>query len=636
MKSEIKELIKLLYIKLNEDLLSDLDDDEDDDDSDYIINRQNLKEVEKVATQIEFNNSNSWLYSSVDKSRGIYAEKVDDDSFCLYYDSNQYGKKKMLNSISCESIESAQKLIDAIYRSGYTKCLTNFIVKPLSYNNNFYSYSSYCENETEPDEIKTNILDFKNHVQFSSFMLSHVHPINLNFHEINDNNKLYSFYQCYMDDSIHFDNVNKIEILQCVNLKDFSFVDNIKDKINICYSSSNTVPSTYNLAGLPSGNYNIGLTYSFLGRNRGVDTYDNMSNTLSFIGWPNGTKLECRVTAAPILMFQHISFEGINNSNVNDFQFKADMPTQKEIVIQMGPNNFTKKGRRYWSPNKAQLDAIIKTQDWFFDAYEKGSKPHKTYVTPDNDISQKLQNKSDKANQKKQQKKQDDLDDMNAMVERCKKYLHANDTFKSDYLCISIVELKDTTIRFWFYNYTYGLTRMHRYCYTYQDFVKKIIIGYKENDFCFDDNGNKIKSIYDLIVKPVLNKREKIKLQRKQEAKEQHQLERERKKAEAKALKNKSTDIQDTPEDFDTNDVITAEQPVKTANIQKSNTNVQIVDYNDRSIAVIGPGTYDIRQELKDAGCRFNKYLNIDGNKKAGWIISKTKRNKIEEIINKE
>jgi hypothetical protein len=56
---------------------------------------------------------------------------------------------------------------------------------------------------------------------------------------------------------------------------------------------------------------------------------------------------------------------------------------------------------------------------------------------------------------------------------------------------------------------------------------------------------------------------------------------------------------------------------------------VKIVDYSERSIAVIGD-TKAIKQTLQDAGGKFNPKLKCG----AGWIFSKRREQEIRNIIN--
>jgi hypothetical protein len=58
---------------------------------------------------------------------------------------------------------------------------------------------------------------------------------------------------------------------------------------------------------------------------------------------------------------------------------------------------------------------------------------------------------------------------------------------------------------------------------------------------------------------------------------------------------------------------------------------IYIVDYSDRSIAVFGD-TKPIKEELKELGGRFNKFLKHYGETKAGWIFPLKSRADVEEL----
>jgi flavodoxin len=64
----------------------------------------------------------------------------------------------------------------------------------------------------------------------------------------------------------------------------------------------------------------------------------------------------------------------------------------------------------------------------------------------------------------------------------------------------------------------------------------------------------------------------------------------------------------------------------------EASASVQIVEYSDRSIAVFGD-TKTIKEELKELGGRFNKYLKHDGETKAGWIFPLKDRADVVELI---
>ena len=61
---------------------------------------------------------------------------------------------------------------------------------------------------------------------------------------------------------------------------------------------------------------------------------------------------------------------------------------------------------------------------------------------------------------------------------------------------------------------------------------------------------------------------------------------------------------------------------------EENKLNVQIIDYSEKAIAVIGD-TKEIKEELKAAGGRFNPRLSCG----AGWIFSKKAMEKVQQII---
>lgn len=59
---------------------------------------------------------------------------------------------------------------------------------------------------------------------------------------------------------------------------------------------------------------------------------------------------------------------------------------------------------------------------------------------------------------------------------------------------------------------------------------------------------------------------------------------------------------------------------------------VRMVDYSEKAIAVIGK-TYEIKDDLKALGGRFNKFLTVDGKQVAGWIFSKSKQDEVSNLL---
>lgn len=59
---------------------------------------------------------------------------------------------------------------------------------------------------------------------------------------------------------------------------------------------------------------------------------------------------------------------------------------------------------------------------------------------------------------------------------------------------------------------------------------------------------------------------------------------------------------------------------------------LEIVDYSEKAIVVFGD-TKAIKEQLKEMGGRFNPFLNYNGEKRAGWIFSKKKADKVRELL---
>ena len=72
-------------------------------------------------------------------------------------------------------------------------------------------------------------------------------------------------------------------------------------------------------------------------------------------------------------------------------------------------------------------------------------------------------------------------------------------------------------------------------------------------------------------------------------------------------------------------------EPLKRERTAKLN-NIKLIDYTDRSIAVIG-STFEIKDKLKELGGKFNKFLTINDEKVAGWIFPKTKEDAVANVL---
>ena len=59
---------------------------------------------------------------------------------------------------------------------------------------------------------------------------------------------------------------------------------------------------------------------------------------------------------------------------------------------------------------------------------------------------------------------------------------------------------------------------------------------------------------------------------------------------------------------------------------------MEIVDYSDRSIAVIGDSRA-IKDQLKELGGRYNRNLTVNDETVAGWIFSKKKEDAVRQLV---
>lgn len=59
---------------------------------------------------------------------------------------------------------------------------------------------------------------------------------------------------------------------------------------------------------------------------------------------------------------------------------------------------------------------------------------------------------------------------------------------------------------------------------------------------------------------------------------------------------------------------------------------VKMIDYSEKAVAVVG-NTYEIKEDLKELGGKFNRFLTVDGAKVAGWIFSKGKADEVADIL---
>ena len=224
------------------------------------------------------------------------------------------------------------------------------------------------------------------------------------------------------------------------------------------------------------------------------------------------------------------------------------------------------------------------------------------------------------------------------MKENCIKYLKVGATYFGNKWVIRIKSLGDKFIS---YILAKPMSVTNKYK-TYEAFCKWL----DHTSFKLEKGGT--ETLLDVIVKPVEERRAKIIEQRKEEAK---QLRKE--------LRNKAKEnnvVKQTSDETNNDEIqpvkkrrgrprksditVTNNTEVNSENNKETevtnNSNVKIYDYSDRAIAIYGDykDILPIKDKLKEIGCRYNKFLNINGVKTPGWIVSAKKRDEVEKIIN--
>lgn len=67
--------------------------------------------------------------------------------------------------------------------------------------------------------------------------------------------------------------------------------------------------------------------------------------------------------------------------------------------------------------------------------------------------------------------------------------------------------------------------------------------------------------------------------------------------------------------------------------IKEANSNIFLVDYSLKAVAVFG-NTKDVKEQLKELGGKFNMNLTYNDNKQAGWVFSNRKKEELIKALN--
>lgn len=630
--------IKLLVESLFDD---DFDDviGTDETSSDMLTNmsKNMLKWCEQFLTDQTFSARHGVYTRYVENDKHVYAE-VDNETVAFYYNTGEKDKPKYyLTYVSFNTLECAKKFIDELEEYSINNVLLKFNVGIGRYG------------DTNPDEAKSNILDLKN-INFDSIELKGVYPKNLRIDgdKIKETKLVDTVYKsntwygdtkpkisvnllrCWIDDTVDIVSADSVGLQECFNMNDYSFIKKVHDIFRNNTYTYQGLPKTYNFTGLPDGDYEIQLELRD-GRTQQepYQELDNIGKKINFVGLPKCNKIRFRTEILPWRTLPYMSFEGLTMEILPKLDFTASgFPGKNaDVWIQLGPYKFEANCRR-WNPTKPQWKTILTSKDWFLDCYYGKTGPHHEYVAPSNEeySNELIKNKTniDKVNLKAADKVEDD----ELMKQNCLKYLKEKQTYFGNNWTIYIKSLGDK-----FISYTImkrlSIKDTHM---TYPAFCKWL----DHTSFKMEKGGT--VTMRDTIVKPVEERRAKIVDERKEEAK--------RLKAELKAKVKEEKKKVRVVKDDETTSIDTAikkrrgrpkkvvEQPVEEKPV--NNCNVHIYDYSDRAIAIYGDykDIAPIKDQLKEIGCRYNKFLNINGVKTPGWIVSNKKRAEVEKIIN--
>lgn len=599
-KMSTKSYNKYLYEGLFDDDIFDIENSITDTFEEQMdkLNIQELLDILSENFKKAYDN-----YKSSDKR--IYMHKDQDCAYFYYLASDRYmndentNNERIYEDIMLYDPQQAQKVINCLIELNISYVFATIRI-----------YGKHNEN-----------IDFKD-VQFISYILENLNVNNLlvdfsdrqdhqyieiykkarYFYNSNLANRV-DFLNCQLNDNILINQVSHICIKHCSNINDFSFIKNISNEFKICYLGGKTLPKCNSLQGIPKNNYKLNIIYE-QGYGTSDDNYNNIPiQSLKGIN-NNLSEIYVTIQESPTNFLQYFSFEGLTEEILPKLTFSSRFPGKfRELHVQLGPYDLQVKAR-HWHPTKPQYLTIIKTQDWFLDCYE--ATPHKTYNKLDYDIDDKDISKEVRKVEKYKQQKQDAIEDLNKMVDNLKKILKPKQTYyQGKTWQLYILECTDTHIKVRFIRRWSMVTHI----FTYIDFIKKQLLRDSENWRTGLEQTDKL--LKDLVCKPVQNQRQKILAQRKEQEKQEKLQKKEK-------LKNITSKEDNT-------------QVVNTPAVQKTS-DVEIVDYSARAIAVIG-NTYDIKDQLKEIGAFFNRNLVINGKKTAGWILSKKKRAEVEKII---
>ena len=366
-----------------------------DDDFDDIVNHNDeVITIGRKMIEIKLPYCESYL-SKQCGNKHVYSETDLDTDTVAFYTKDDRNKKDYLVDVDFLSTNAFQKFIDELYRQDIKNVLLIY---------NIVGGKRGCDMK----EAINNIRDFKN-INFVGGYLCGITPKNLYFdYNSIKKEKLFKpifndtypymkqgniwFESCWIDnETTVIKSVNEIQLQNCQNMNDYSFIKKIKTSFRSNVNSYKELPKTGNLIGLPNGKYQIKLDFRDFGNiNEPQQPLDGKVK-INFVGLPsNCIELGVRIDVeSPEKILPYMSFEGITNKILPNFYFSVDGFSDKikipGVQIQLGPYKF-KVRQNIWCPTQQQLEKIIKLKDWFLDCYTLEDGPHREYIKPDKNL----------------------------------------------------------------------------------------------------------------------------------------------------------------------------------------------------------------------------------------------------------
>lgn len=556
------------------------------------------------------------------------------DNHLFILDTNDEGTFRINNTryihVDVKYVDEFNKFINFAYQAGIDY-IDNVFIK--------------IENPKRNLEAEESIVDFQN-ISVDAMTLINVTPKNIHIEETRDQ-------AAYTRQGIFFKSCNLtyqdtfnikakyIEIENCINIKDFSFVAgsaNILENIEITVVEQKHMSSTCNLTGLPEGNYKLYLKVGPEGIYRG-ELFDKVNN---FVGVPETCSfVKFYARHNPTTIMPWWSFEGLSDDIITNHLDTCISGFKGRVggtIIQFGPNIVEPKVIRY-SLTTPIIRYITSTHDYYVDCYKKSDGPTKEYKPSEDLQNSKAYVNVGKQVDKKKKQMEEDEEDFQKMVKLAKKILEEKVLYRSihnrEYM-LRIENIFDDKVK-------YTVSSKYR-IWTYTQTWKEFLNFLKNNNF---QTADEKQLLWAAISEPIIKFRKRKKAKEKADAKLQRQQEREEAKQRAKEEKqNKKKQIIDTEEVAQAvSDKImgkTKEPEENITPVQNNNdtlpivhNGISIVEYSDKSVALFG-NTYPIKDQIKELGAKFNKFLkdpDNEDNKKPGWIISKSKLNDIKKII---